>query len=359
MPTPDAGPTLTNVTYMGRQALKFGLILIIVLMVGRTFLNAFTAYWKATHPPKAAPPTIGFGILPNLEFPETNSSERPSEYTLETKTGTFPKMPTQAGVYFMPDFSSTLFDDESTREIAAAYGFVLEPEIIDKRTYRFSKSSPLQSTLDIDIRAKTFELQTNYLSRQELLINKNLPDTQTAISQVKSYLSTAGLLDPDLEAASSSAAAKYLKTSGKLLEEAFSVREAEFIQVDLGREPIAGQYELFTPKGHEGTVNAIITGAFGSLDNIVYLRNKHYPVDYESEETYPLRNISDAWHLLQSGEGYVYNPQAVKTAVVRYIYLGYFDNFEHQEYLQPIYVFEGDEGFLGYVSAIESKYLQQ
>jgi hypothetical protein len=38
------------------------------------------------------------------------------------------------------------------------------------------------------------------------------------------------------------------------------------------------------------------------------------------------------------------------------VFLGYYDDFAEQEYLQPIYVFVGDDNFLGYVSAIEAGY---
>ena len=45
-------------------------------------------------------------------------------------------------------------------------------------------------------------------------------------------------------------------------------------------------------------------------------------------------------------------------AVIRRVYLGYYDDFEEQEYLQPIIVFEGDDGFLGYVHALDQTYVQ-
>jgi len=37
--------------------------------------------------------------------------------------------------------------------------------------------------------------------------------------------------------------------------------------------------------------------------------------------------------------------------------LGYFDDFQFQPYLQPIYVFAGDDDFLGYVPAISSEFV--
>jgi len=356
--TTDAGPTLTNITFMGRQIVKYGLILIITLMVGRTFLNAFAAFWKNTHPPKPTAPTLGFGILPAIKFPTQKDTDKPQRYELETKTGNFPKFAEKAKVYFMPGFNSTLFDDENTREIAASFGFVFEPEPLDAQNYRFTKSKPLISTMDINIRSKTFDFKTNYLSKQELLIASKVPDTQTAIAQVKSALISAGINPFDLmEDASASAEAVYLKASGNKLQPATSISDAQFVQVDLRRAPIDG-YEMYTPEGAEGTVHAIVTAAFSGKDAIVSLRNKYFPVDYDQEETYPLRSVSTAWNVLQSGEGYIANKGELDSTVIRYVYLGYFNSFDYQPYLQPIYIFEGDKGFLGYVSAIDPKYIQ-
>ena len=47
------------------------------------------------------------------------------------------------------------------------------------------------------------------------------------------------------------------------------------------------------------------------------------------------------------------NNPGVKQAVVRNVSLAYYDSVIPQNYLQPIYVFEGDGNFIGYVSAID------
>jgi hypothetical protein len=46
--------------------------------------------------------------------------------------------------------------------------------------------------------------------------------------------------------------------------------------------------------------------------------------------------------------------------VVRAMSLGYFEDWEtEQEYYQPVYVFTGDDNFVGYVQAIDPAYVQQ
>ncbi len=353
--TTNTGPTLTDVTYIGRQVVKFGSIAIVALIVGRTLLTASIAYWKATHPAPPPPPTVGFGLLPAIKFP-TNDEGAPSSYKLETATGTLPSFGDRAKVFFMPKSSLSLLSDERAKEIASQYGFVFAPEVLDTRRYRWTKSQPLESTLEIDIQSLGFALKTNFLSRPELLSTKKLPDGTEALDRVKSMIKSVELMSDDLATASGEVV--YLKALGGELSEAVSFSDADYVQVDLNRTPIDDQWRMFSPEGYKGSISAIVSGNFSGDQSIVQLEYNYHPVDYTEVHTYPLRTPDSAWRLLQSGEGYIANKGTNDTAVIRNVQLGYFDAYEEQQYLQPIYVFEGDGGFVGYVPATDPKYVQ-
>lgn len=352
----NSGPTLTNITRIGRHVVKFGLIGIVALMVGRMALGAFVAYWKATHPPPPPPPTVGFGVLPAPRFDLQDESDKPASYVLETATGGTPEFGDRAKVFFMPKAAANLLADEEAKAIAAQYGFVFEPEVVDSQTYRWTKTKPINSTLEMNIYNHSLTLTTDYLSHPELLVNNTLPTGFEAVQRIKSFLDQAELLPPDTATASGEILP--LKSLGGTLDEAVSVSEADFLQVDLTRTPIDTKYRMFTPEGFKGTISGILTGSLQGRDAIVKLDFYHYQVDYTQVHTYPIRTSQSAWQLLQAGEGYIVNPGEQEQAVIRNVQLGYYDDFEEQEYLQPIYVFEGDDGFIGYVSAIDPKYLQ-
>jgi len=82
-------------------------------------------------------------------------------------------------------------------------------------------------------------------------------------------------------------------------------------------------------------------------------------VDYLNFETYPLRTAKSAWNLVQSGDAYVLNGKGLKEAVVREVELAYYDSFDEQKYLQPIYVFKGDNNFMAFVPAVSANYLSR
>ena len=60
------------------------------------------------------------------------------------------------------------------------------------------------------------------------------------------------------------------------------------------------------------------------------------------------------------GSGFVarYPTNGSTTAVIRNVRLGYYDSYDPETYLQPIYVFEGDYGFTAYVPAISPEWVE-
>lgn len=353
MPTTDTGPTLTNVTAIGRQAVKFSVIALVVLIVGRTLLTAFANYWRATHPPAPPPPTMGFGPLPTIIFPSQSTDEKPKSYRLETSTGRLADFGDRAKVFLMTKTNLSLLADQRVREIASKYGFVFTPQILSTNVYRWTKSQPLESTLEINSKTFTMDLTTDFKSRPELLSGNKLPDAAAATSRVRSFLSSADLLAKDV--ATAEAKISYLKLLGSELQPAASFSDADFIQVDLNRTKVDGMYDFYTPNGTRGVIHAIVTGALNGNSSIVELAYHYFNVDYSQVHTYPLRSPDSAWRLLQSGEGYIANPGTGDTAVVRAVNLGYFESETEQAYLQPVYVFTGDNGFMGYVSALDPR----
>jgi len=357
MAAQSTGPTLTNITYLGRQAVKFGAIGLVVLIVGRTVIMTSITVWKALNPEPPPPPTVGFGLLPAQRFPQQLASEKPASYSLETPTGTLPKFGDRAKVFFMPKSTLGLFADQAGRDIAADYGFVLEPEVLSTRIYRWKKQQPLDTTLQLDVQTKQLQLTTNYLSRPDLIGQGQLPDDFTAVDEVKAFLKRGELLTPDIATVAGSIT--YLKTSGTELVEAVSFSDADFLQVDLQRTPVDNFYQFYTPNGTEGVVSAVLTGALSGVENIVQLYYNYQPLEYDQVHTYPLRSTQEAWQILQSGGGYIAsNVDDGDTAIIRRVFLGYYDDFEEQSYMQPIFIFQGDDDFLGYVPALDQRFVQ-
>lgn len=327
---------------------------LVAYMVLRFLIGSFAVYWQATHPTPPPPPTVGFGKLPAINLP--TSTKVPTSYKLETANGRLPDLTDRMKVFFMPKKGPSLFDSDTAKSIASKFNFVFEPEILNDRTFRFTKTEPLVSTFDIDIRDRVFNFQTDYLNRPDLILANKLPNNYDVASQVKSFAGLAGNFGPDI--ATASAQVSYLTSSGNKLEPAVSVSNAEFVQVDINRRPIDGIYQVYTQRGYVGVVHAIVSGFFSGQQSIVEAHNYYYLIDYGQMHTYPLRDVRTALKMLQAGEGLVVNPGKTPEAVIRQVSLGYYDDLDGQDYFQPIYVFEGDGDFLALIPALDPQFVQ-
>lgn len=339
---------------IGRAVVKWGVISLVAMIVGRVLVTSLVAFWKAMNPPKPEPPTVGFGILPSITFDEA-LSKSPTSFSLELPTGRFPEFPDRAKVFLYSQAAPSLLADQEAKEIANNYDFVFAPEMVNDDVYRWTKSLPLISTFEMDVNTHQFSFGTDFMNRPELLADPKLPDGFQAVQTVKQFLSSSGLLPADV--ATSSGDIVYQKLIGRELKPAVSVSDAEFIEVDINRNPIDGKYPMLTPYNGRGIIHAIIAGGLSGANSIVQLEYNYFPTFTSLVHTYPLRSIQSAWEILQAGEGYVAPEFNGQKAVIREVYLGYYDSFTFQPYLQPIYVFEGDDEFLGYVPAVSPEFI--
>lgn len=354
---PSAGPTLTNINYFGRMFVRYGIAFFVFIIVGRVLLNAFVSYWKATHPDPPPPPTVGFGVLPALVFPEQDQEEKPQSYNLEM-VNALAEINDRAKVFLVVKNEINLLADEKIKKIASIYGFLSEPEKLSDYSYRFTKTTPLDESFEISALDYSFSLRSNYLSRADILTkNDQLPEEFEATELVRDFVKQSDLLGEDM--ATASGEVTFLRSIGGELSRADSLSDADFLQIDLNRIPIDDLYQVYTPEGNRGIISAIITGAFSGNNAVVQIDSFYHPVDYLTIETYPLRTVKSAWKLVQSGDAYIASGLGLKEVTVRTVELAYYDSFDEQKYLQPIYVFKGDQDFMAYVPAVSNAYLSQ
>jgi hypothetical protein len=80
----------------------------------------------------------------------------------------------------------------------------------------------------------------------------------------------------------------------------------------------------------------------------------HREILTDSHATYPIKTAQEAFDALKAGDGYITSYQGADTNIlISNVYLGYYLGEENQGYLMPIIVFEGQNNFFAYVSAIK------
>lgn len=343
--------TLTETAYYTRKAINWGIIGLIIFFILRFLFDSAINTWQRLHPPPPPPPTVAFGKLPALKLPENGSASTSLKFTLETIEGKPYIASTSAAVYFIPKPAPNLLALTRAKQFAGRLNFTNEPTTDNQIIFHFIDSINPARYLDFNIVTNNFDLNYDYSSDVSLFNEKNLPSAAQAMQETKNFLQNFGLYSSALVAGEEKIT--YLALSGNNLLPATSYSEANAIRVDLGRANLE-DLKLFPTNPQTELVYFIFSPSLDQTKKFLKISYKFWPVEIDQRATYPLKTAEAAWEELKNNKGYVaLPPLSGNQVVVRKISLGYFYPDDYQPFLQPIYVFEGDPNFLGFVPAID------
>ena len=350
--------TLTETAAAARKVIKVGGLLIGVFLFAKFSLFIYVNFIKVVKPPPKEPPTVAFGKLPTIKFPEKLHPEL--TLRLETPSGGTPDLGDRGSVYLMPTFRSNFMALGQAKDLASKIGFLDSPKEITERRYKWESDVFLPSTLEMDIIDGSFMLKRNWQSDPTILSEKQLPGKEQVVIEAKNFLRQMDLLSEDFSDAR--VEVTYLTFSAGQYTKAVSLSEADFVQADLYRPDIEEQLAM-TQDPDKGVVRIIFSGSREAEKRIIQADYNYFPVNLDQMATYPIKTASQAWRELQTRQGYIAsigeNENESGVVAIRRIYLAFFDGESSSGFLQPIIVFEGDNGFFGYVQAITSEWLEE
>jgi hypothetical protein len=354
-------------------------VLIVIFQIGAFLMKTFT-------PPQITPPNQVFGELKPLEFPKSVVENKLS-FVLNTVSGTLPSdFPDRLVVYPLTPGEPSLLNLDKAREKARALRFMdREGKIISEKSlgdgkYEWSESTGISRSLTFNIVTFNFTLNSQYLASLTTHRAARLGDEQTAIDTVESFLETIQLMpeDVDLEKTRNLPSGSethntypklYNIINGSLVPTT-SLSNAKVIRVDLYQKDI--EYDLDTgvkdapgipmklPIRYPNPPLSTMSFWVGSGQNapeVMAAEFTHMPIDKSTEPpaTYPIKTAEEAYEELKSGKAYIAAYHGLDQQIlIDNIYLAYYLGAENQSYLMPIVVFEGQDGFFAYVSAIKN-----
>lgn len=344
--------TLTHTAYVSRKIIKFGgfgvLGLVIIYWIGGMAWMA----WLAAHPPYVAP-TVRFRILPKIVFSQKQIAKK--DFTLELPNDAFPKFKDQANVYVIYRSKSVIGALEETKKTAELIGFKSPPTEQSTGIYQFNDTAT-NRTLTMNVLADSFKLNYDYLNDQTLLNPENMPNNTEAISLAKAFLSQAGKLYKDLDEGESKIS--YWKIGFGSLTEIKGLSDANIIRVDFFRKQLDSEKNIVSENLDKSSVSVLLSGSGVAAKKIVEVNYKYVNVDDSAPSTYPIKTPEMAFADMKTGYYWPATDVEAKTVTIRKVSLAYFEPITPVQFLQPVYVFEGDGGFVGYVPAVTEKYTE-
>lgn len=340
--------SLTTVAYKTRIGIKIGLAVFVLTIIANLAFDITGALYRYFLVPKETGLTFALGKIPPPNIPILEITGTPT-YNLETTTGRLPAMPTIINVYSVMK-PSYIFSMEGVAEsIAASVGFKgAVPAMETANTYLWKDN---QKNLRINRVTGNFTFESDL----RLLESKVFPGSisseskgeKDALGLVKKY----PIIPEDYLAGTQES--RLLQIKNARLEKADSLSEAEIVRVDFFRKITTEGLEvpILGPDPKEGLITAWVTGK----GDPIRINFNAWKIDLEKTGTYPLKPISAAWEELNNGTGklvylreknedleQLYTPKALGKVMIRNVYLAYYDEPETHDFLQPIYVFEGE-----------------
>lgn len=327
--------TLTQTAILTKQIIIISVAALVLGTTGFIGYNIWHAYYIAHLPPIEEKPDFKFGQLPPPDFPKGNVSSSNFSYSLDTTTGGLPKIGVDTGfekiikAYFVNQTFATLLSPDKSQALAEKFNIVLLPEILSETKYRFNDQN---RSLLVDLDTGNF----SYSNGATISGSQVLDDDNKLISDFKQILSGLGILKDDL----ANGRSKVIKLENKTA------------QISLWPAPFDNK-PIFTPDFEKSLINATVVGSADKLDNYLSLNFTYYQIDTSTFATYLLKTPQIAFDDLKLGQGVIIvepkNPQVSISSVS----IGYYLSENYSPYLQPIYIFEG-QNFVAYVRAIEN-----
>ncbi len=345
--------TLTEVSFYTRRIIKYGAVIFFILLITPAVFKGAKKLYLVVRPPAPEAPNFKYGKLPKLYLPDANSSYKP-ELKLETVNGQLPKFNNVGKVYLVQINKSRLLEIDRIKPKARVLGFVQDPiEQPDGQTFKFTNPAN-QSELTVNIISNNFHYSLNWQIDQSLYSGFLKSSNDQLLSESKSFLQNLGLLSPDLSDGEAKFA--YFQTNSGQLSPVNSVSEANFARVDIFRSQ-KDKLPFVATGGNKSTVSVLFSSSQDRTKRVVDVSYQYSKTLDDDFGTYPLISVDQAWQLLQQGQGYIAT-KGEQQVTVRKVWMAYYESSQPQQFLQPVFVFEGDKEFLGYVPAIEAKYTE-
>lgn len=329
-------PTLSQATSKTKFIIKWGGIAIVILFFVLIARRVSTIIKEKTAPPP--PPTVAFGKLPPIGFPES-ATDRKLTYAIDTLTGLLPDFPREVKVYRIKSFKPDLLALARMQDKVARIGFNSLGTALSEKSYQWKTDVLIQKTLTANIFSSNFTLISSLEDQKIQSINDNF-SKENAINTAADFLSKMSSFSSDFDLAKT-------KVS-KISDDKFM--RVDFFQKDIDDLPI------YYSKPQTSTINLLI-GNLGDQPSVIGANFFHQNISDDSA-TYPIKSADETLTQLKEKKAYIatYSDNN-SNIVIKNVSLGYYLSQQEQDYLLPIVVFEGDNGFFAYVPAVRDEWV--
>lgn len=348
--------TLSQASRETKQILKWGGIFFTGLMIFLVLLRLATII-KNAYFPTITKPTIAFGKLQPQNFP-ANAVNQNFTYSINTLTGGLPNLSSQLKVYRMRPFQPDLLAVNKFQNRIKNAGFEEGYTAISDKIFEW-KSNQNYGGIEKKVRFNTinnnFTVTSLYKTDADVLSAKNLPTETKAIDIATNFLKNIEALPEDIDLEKIKTNLFSIQNESLITATSLSksqVIEVNFFQKDINKLPI------FYEKPNSSNISILIAG--GKYQGQVVGVNFIYQPILEESSTYPLKSVTAAYEELKNGQAYIASYFGTSENItITNVFLAYYIGSQTQDFLMPVFVFEGNDGFFAYVPAVTDEWINK
>ena len=333
--------------------LKWGGILVGIFTVGVILLRVGNTIKEYISPTPPSPPTVTFGKLPKVSFVDSSLLVNPT-FTIDTTTGKLPTFPDRAKVFTVKKIEPTLLAFETAQKNVTRLGFTTKGTAITEVLYQWNEPLEPLRTLKLNIVTYNFDVTSNFYSNSSVTSAQGLPDEKEATEIVNRFLNDLGNSPEDIDTEKTKT--KLYSIRGQELIPSTSFSNTQIISIDLYQKDIDGLPVYYSSP----TTSAMrfLVGGIKTKGEVVEANFFHNVVNDESA-TYPLKTADEAFEELKSGKGAIVSYSGADSHIsIKKVFLAYYADNKEQDFFMPIIVFEGENDFYAYISAIKDEWTQ-
>ncbi len=345
--------TLTELSYYSRKSLPFVIVFFLLMLIFFYAIKLLFMYIFSLTPKTVYTNTV-FGKIQSPQIREASGSAG-YNFTLDTIEGQPIVASDTAKVYFLPPSAAKFGYSEKIYLMAKAFGFdtTLTKYKLNDTEATFND---LKQKLTVDITNFNFRYDYGFDRDTELFKNTTIPVRTVIENKAIDFLKTIGRYPDELSKGKTNVSLRrYDSVTRKFLAAERPV-DANVVEIDFFR-PDIDQTSVVTP-GFPSSQNYVIMVFHQDGYKVIRAQVAFFEKSDEQTGVYPLKTGVAAWQELQSGKGLVVVPKSTKKDItIKTMFIGYLDPDIYQNYLQPVYVFVGENNFVAYVPAVSNDFL--
>jgi len=309
-------------------------------------------------PPPLRPLAIDpiFGKIAKIKF--SHSIDYPSgpEFIFDTIEGE-PTTATQtAKIYYLSQTSPRFGYLQTAYLMADNLGVDTEltKHIIDGENVIFQDE---EKKLVVNITKFNFEYEYNYADNESIFQNAVFASDDLIREKVKESLRVLGRYPEELAQGKDNLIFLYYNSQTKEFDVVDNRNNANAVEIDFYR-PDIDSFPIVAPK-YFNSQNYVVVLSQGEQYKTLKAQINFFEKEEQKVGIYPLKTGEQAWQELKEKRGAIISAGRNNNQItIKKMFLAYYDPDVYQEYLQPVYVFLGENGFVAYVPAIKEEYME-